>query len=57
MPSGIPVATVAIDGARDAGLLAVQILAASEPTLQTKVLAFKARLAADSRAKNRNLTV
>jgi 5-(carboxyamino)imidazole ribonucleotide mutase len=56
MPSGIPVATVAIDGARNAGLLAVQILAVGDPALQTKVLEFKARLAADSRAKNRNLT-
>ena len=56
MPGGIPVATVAIDGARNAGLLAVQILAVGDPALQTKVLEFKARLAADSRAKNRNLT-
>ena len=57
MPSGIPVATVAIGGARNAGLLAVQILAASETALQKKVLQFKARLAQKSRAKNRNLAV
>jgi 5-(carboxyamino)imidazole ribonucleotide mutase len=56
MPSGIPVATVAIDGARNAGLLAVQIIAAGDPALQSKMLEFKARLAEDSRAKNRNLT-
>ncbi len=55
MPSGIPVATVAIDGARNAGLLAVQIIATGDPKLQAKVLQFKTRLAADSRAKNRNL--
>ena len=55
MPSGIPVATVAIGGARNAGLLAVQILAASNDGLQQKVLAFKARLADESRAKNKNL--
>jgi 5-(carboxyamino)imidazole ribonucleotide mutase len=55
MPSGVPVATVAIDGGRNAGLLAVQILAASDPELQGKVIAFKARLAQESRAKNRNL--
>jgi 5-(carboxyamino)imidazole ribonucleotide mutase len=55
MPSGIPVATVAIDGARNAGLLAVQIIAASNPSLQAKVLKFKEKLAADSRAKNKNL--
>jgi 5-(carboxyamino)imidazole ribonucleotide mutase len=55
MPSGIPVATVAIDGARNAGLLAVQILATADPALQKKVVDFKARLAQDSRSKNRNL--
>ena len=57
MPSGIPVASVAIDGARNAGLLAVQILAVGDGALQKKVLEFKLRLAAESRAKNRNLTV
>jgi 5-(carboxyamino)imidazole ribonucleotide mutase len=56
MPSGIPVATVAIGGARNAGLLAVQILAASDAALQKKVLEFKQRLAQESRAKNRNLS-
>jgi 5-(carboxyamino)imidazole ribonucleotide mutase len=57
MPSGIPVATVAIGGARNAGLLAVQILAVGNPALTQKVLEFKERLARDSRAKNRNLAV
>ena len=56
MPSGIPVATVAIGGARNAGLLAVQILAVDDTALQKKFLAFKARLAEESRAKNRKLT-
>jgi len=55
MPSGIPVATVAIGGARNAGLLAIQILAVNNPPLQRKVLQFKLRLAQESRAKNRNL--
>jgi len=55
MPSGIPVATVAIGGGRNAGLLAVQILAVGDLELQREVLAFKSRLAAESRAKNRNL--
>ena len=55
MPSGIPVATVAIAGGRNAGLLAVKILAVGNAGLQKKVLAFKARLAEESRAKNRNL--
>ena len=55
MPSGIPVATVAIGGGRNAGLLAVKILAVGNPGLQKKVLAFKQRLAQESRAKNDNL--
>ncbi len=57
MPSGVPVATVAISGARNAGLLAVQILAVGNAALQQKFLAFKARLAEESRAKNRNLAM
>jgi 5-(carboxyamino)imidazole ribonucleotide mutase len=55
MPSGIPVATVAIGGGRNAGLLAVQILAVGNAGLQKKVLEFKERLAQESRAKNKNL--
>jgi len=57
MPSGVPVATVAIGGARNAGLLAVQILAVGDSALQKKYLAFKERLAEQSRAKNRNLAL
>jgi len=56
MPSGVPVATVAIGGARNAGLLAVQILASSDPKLQARYLEFKARLAEESHAKSRSLT-
>lgn len=41
MPSGIPVATVAIDGARNAAILAVQILAVGDAALYAKLLAFK----------------
>ena len=55
MPAGIPVATMAIGNARNAGLLAVEILATSNPKLQGKLLQFKARLAAESRRKNRKL--
>jgi 5-(carboxyamino)imidazole ribonucleotide mutase len=57
MPSGVPVATVAIGGARNAGLLAVQILAVGDRDLQQKFLDFKACLAEESRAKNRNLVL
>ena len=55
MPSGIPVATVGIGAGRNAGLLAVQILAVGAPALQKQFLEFKARLAEESRAKNKNL--
>jgi 5-(carboxyamino)imidazole ribonucleotide mutase len=55
MPAGVPVATVAIGGARNAGLLAVQILAASDNQLRDQVLAFKHRLAEESQAKNQKL--
>ena len=41
MPSGVPVATVAVNGARNAGLLAVQILATSDPKLAEKLAVFK----------------
>lgn len=55
MPSGIPVATVAVDGGRNAGLLAAIILATADPKLQKRVLKFKESLAAASRAKNKRL--
>lgn len=41
MPSGVPVATVAINGAKNAGLLAVQILSLSDKTLQDKFIDYK----------------
>lgn len=46
MPPGVPVATVAIDGARNAGILAAQILSLKYPELRDKVKAFKAKMAA-----------
>jgi len=57
MPGGIPVATVAVGGARNAGLLAVQILATADAALQRKLEEFKQRLGEESRAKNRNLAL
>jgi 5-(carboxyamino)imidazole ribonucleotide mutase len=41
MPAGVPVATVSIGGARNAGLLAVRILGASDPALQQRMVAFQ----------------
>ena len=52
MPSGVPVATVAIGNARNAGLLAARILAASDDGLRAQMQAYQARIAAESRAKN-----
>ena len=51
MPAGVPVATVAIGNARNAGLLAVRILAASDPGLRAAMVAFQARLADSAREK------
>lgn len=55
MPGGVPVATVAIGQARNAGLLAVQILAAGDPVLQIQIINYKTALAAESMAKNERL--
>jgi 5-(carboxyamino)imidazole ribonucleotide mutase len=55
MPAGVPVATVAIGNGRNAGLLAVEILASHNPRLQSRVLKFKSRMARESRARNRHL--
>jgi 5-(carboxyamino)imidazole ribonucleotide mutase len=51
MPSGVPVATVAIGNARNAGLLAVRILAAGDPALTAAMLEFQDGLRASARAK------
>lgn len=55
MPGGVPVATVAIGGGRNAGLLAVRILAVSDGVMQKKMASFQSRLAAESKAKDRKL--
>lgn len=55
MPKGIPVATVAVDGARNAGLLATRILALSDPSLTEQLASFVAKMAADVRARDAKL--
>ena len=55
MPAGVPVATVAVGGARNAGLLAVRILAASDASLQSRMKDFQAGLADKARAKGETL--
>lgn len=41
MPGGVPVATVALDGAKNAGILAAQIIAASDPCVLDRIIAYK----------------
>ncbi len=53
MPSGVPVATVAIDGAKNAAILAVQMLAIKYPKLREAVKAHKAKLASAGRVQLR----
>jgi 5-(carboxyamino)imidazole ribonucleotide mutase len=52
MPAGVPVATVSIGGARNAGLLAIRMLAISDPDLATSLAAFARSLEATVEAKN-----
>ncbi len=44
MPAGVPVATVSVGGAQNAGLLAVRILGAADPSLQEKLAAYQQKL-------------
>lgn len=55
MPGGVPVATVAVGGGKNAGLLAVQMLAISSKTLLRKVIAYKKKLEKESLSKNKKL--
>jgi 5-(carboxyamino)imidazole ribonucleotide mutase len=55
MPAGVPVATVSIGGARNAGLLAARILGAAEPALQQRMVAFQADLEAQVLEKDQAL--
>ncbi len=51
MPSGVPVATVALNGAQNAGILAAQILGAGDLAIQERILAFKQQLKEKVRLK------
>jgi 5-(carboxyamino)imidazole ribonucleotide mutase len=55
MPTGVPVAVVAINQAKNAALLAVQIIAASNPELQNKMIAYKKKMEEAALKKNENL--
>lgn len=55
MPGGVPVATMAINGGRNAGLFAVRILAVGDEKLRSQITLFQNKLAAESKSKNRRL--
>ena len=55
MPSGIPVATVAIGGGKNAGILAAKILAVSDPDLLARLKAYSANMAEEVEAKDARL--
>ena len=55
MPGGVPVATVSIGGAKNAGLLAVRILSAGDPALVEKMSAYQENMAAEVEKKDANL--
>ena len=55
MPPGIPVATVTVNGAKNAGLLAVQIIATGDAILQNKFAEYKLKMAEESMKKNDKL--
>jgi 5-(carboxyamino)imidazole ribonucleotide mutase len=57
MPRGIPVATVAVDGAANAALLAARILATGDPALAEQLRELRAIMAADSRKKTTKLVL
>jgi 5-(carboxyamino)imidazole ribonucleotide mutase len=52
MPSGVPVATVAINGAKNAGILAAQIIGSANLEVRAKVIAYKEKLAKQVKDKN-----
>lgn len=55
MPGGVPVATVAIGGGKNAGLLAVQMLSIADKKLMRKMIAYKKRLEKESLGKNKKI--
>jgi len=57
MPSGVPVATVAIDAAKNAAILAVQIIATGDNYYAEKLVEYKKKIAAESMAKNQNINL
>lgn len=57
MPPGVPVATVAIDGAKNAAILAIQIIATGNQELTDKLIDYKKKMAVESMKKNEKITL
>ena len=55
MPGGVPVATVALNGAKNAGILAAQIIGSNDKKIQDKILLYKLQLANEVAEKRKNL--
>ena len=55
MPPGVPVATVGINGAKNAGLLAIQILATTDKNLEKKLIAYKKKMGNEVKIKGEKL--
>ena len=55
MPSGVPVATVSIGGAKNAGLLAARMLGAGDPAIQDKMVDYQKQMAEEVEQKDKNL--
>src|SRR6188768_2168905 len=55
MPGGVPVATVAVNGAKNAGILATQILGTSDRKIRTKVIDYKAAMKQEVEAKSEKI--
>ena len=55
MPGGVPVATVSIGGAKNAGLLAARILGAGDPAIQDKMVDYQKQMAEEVEQKDKNL--
>lgn len=55
MPSGVPVATVAIDGAKNAALLAIEILGVADKNISKKLADYKEKMKKDSMKKNEKI--
>ncbi len=55
MPPGIPVATVAVNGAKNAGILAAQIIGSADPSIMEKIIAYKDKMARQVEQKSEKL--